>query len=246
MTCRIRLEPAYFPDHCVRGKPFTMSLSAFDVIGPGMIGPSSSHTAGAARLGLLARGLGEATPLAATIELHGSFAATGKGHATDRALVAGLLGIAPDDPRLKTSLDLAQEAGLTVQWRDIDLGEDVHPNTVRIQLEFPAGERHSILGSSVGGGLVEILRVDGFPTSYNGQLETLLLWHVDQAGFLAKVTAVLACVEVNIASIRTTRKNRADQAFTIVETDGDIPADALGVLRRIQFVERLRYNPRLP
>lgn len=223
-----------------------MSLSAFDVIGPGMIGPSSSHTAGAARLGLLARALGNACPLSARIELHGSFAATGKGHATDRALVAGLLGFAPDDPRLKTSLDLAAAAGMSLQWDEVDLGEDAHPNSVRFNLTFANDEQHTLLGSSVGGGSVEVLRVDNFPTAYTGQLDTLLMWHEDKTGFLAKVTAVLSCVEMNIASIRTTRKHRADRALTVVETDGEIPADAIGVLQHINAIQHLRHTPRLP
>ena len=179
------------------------TYSAFDIIGPAMIGPSSSHTAGAVRLGLLARGIcggGTAFYPNILIELHGSFAATGEGHATDRGLVAGLLGLPPDDDRLKDSLKLAQANGISIEFRKVDLGVNAHPNTARITYLFPDGERLSVTGASIGGGSVVVREIDGFETELNGELDTVVFWHMDRPGFLARVTGLLACIEVNIAA----------------------------------------------
>ena len=160
-----------------------------------MIGQSSSHTAGAVRIGLVARAVLGTPPQKADIELHGSVAATGKGHATDRALVAGLLGFLPDDERIKDSLAFAADAGLRVSFSSVDLGEEVHPNSARITMESSEGASCRFVGSSTGGGSIRIVDVDGYPTSFGGELETALLWHRDGPGFLAKVTALLACAE---------------------------------------------------
>ncbi len=222
-----------------------MPLSAFDVIGPVMIGPSSSHTAGAARLGLAARSLLGEAPLRATLTLHGSFAATGLGHATDRALVAGLLGFAPDDASLPRSLELAAKAGLAFTFAVEDFGESAHPNSVRIQLEG-ATTSLTLTGASLGGGIIDISELDGYATSFNGHLDTLVCWHEDKSGFLARLTAIVACVEANIATLRTSRLGRASHALTLVETDGPLPADALSLLSRIPAITRLRVFAPLP
>lgn len=225
------------------------SFSAFDIIGPAMIGPSSSHTAGAVRLGLLARGIcGGATAFypSVLIELHGSFAATGTGHATDRGLVAGLLGMRPDDERLKNALQIARENGMNVEFRSVDFGANAHPNSVRITYLFPDGERLSVAGASIGGGSVVINEIDGFDTDLNGELDTLVFWHMDRPGFLARVTGLLACIEVNIAAIQTARRMRNKEALTIIKTDAPLPADCMSVLRKIPFVHRLLAVPKLP
>lgn len=222
-----------------------MTLSAFDIIGPPMIGPSSSHTAGAVRIGRVARALCEQAVAQAVIALHGSFAATGKGHATDRALVAGLLGFAPDDTRLKDSLTLASEQNVGITFSEIDLGEDAHPNSVRITVSASNGESHELEGSSVGGGTIAIGMIDRYPTSFGGGLETLLLWHHDKSGFLAKVTTLLACVEANIATIRTSRQARGSDALTLIEVDAPLPSDCLSLLKKIPATLRLRTLPRL-
>lgn len=223
-----------------------MSISVFDIIGPSMIGPSSSHTAGAVRIGLVARALLASPPREAVIELHGSFAATGKGHATDRALVAGLLGFAPDDERLKDSLTIAEAEGIAVCFSTVDLGEDVHPNTARIRLTDSEGSSHRIIAASVGGGTIEVQDIDHFRTSFGGQLTTLILWHLDKPGFLAKVTTLLACVEANIATIRTSRQTRGQEALTILEVDAPLPEDCLSLLTRISSIHRVRHLLRLP
>ena len=221
------------------------NLSAFDIIGPAMVGPSSSHTAGAVRIGLAAFHLFGGIPATVRVELHGSFAATGKGHATDRALVAGLLGWNSDDERLKTSLESAEAAGMQVHFAEVDLGEDAHPNSVRLTLSKANSDVCKIIGASLGGGVIDIRRVDEFETNFSGSLPTLAVWHADRPGFLSKLTTVLACAEVNIATIRTSRKHRAEDAFTVVETDGMIPEDCRSVIARITSVHRLRQLPRL-
>ncbi|MBP7275727.1 MAG: L-serine ammonia-lyase, iron-sulfur-dependent subunit beta [Kiritimatiellae bacterium] len=214
--------------------------SVFDIIGPPMVGPSSSHTAGAIRIGRAARALLGATPVQARIGLHGSFAATGAGHATDRGLVAGLLGFATDDERMKDALDHARAAGLTVEFEAVHLGDQVHPNTASIEGVTADGVRRRLIASSLGGGMVQVVSVDGFPTSFTGALDTLVLWHSDVAGFLARVTSIIACVETNIAAIRTARRHRGESALTVVEMDAPLPASALDLLGRLRSVSEVR------
>ena len=222
-----------------------MKLSAFDVIGPVMVGPSSSHTAGAARIGLLARRLLGEAPVRAVLRLHGSFAATGRGHATDRALIAGLLDFSPDNPDLPRAPELAAAAGLGFTFEAVDLGEAAHPNTACIELAgATAGLR--LTAASLGGGIIEVVEIDGYATSFRGDLHTLVCWHEDRSGFLARVTAVLACAELNIATLRTSRQGRGDDALTVIETDGAPPADALGLLGRHSTIRRLRAISPLP
>lgn len=223
-----------------------MHLSAFDIIGPPMIGPSSSHTAGAARIGAMARSLLVHPPRFAGIELHGSFAATGAGHATDLALVAGLLGFSPDDERLKDSLALAGAAGLVAHFSKVDLGEEAHPNSVRITLIDQCENTHTVTAASTGGGAIEIRQVDEYQTSFGGELETLLIWHHDKTGLLAKVTTLLACVETNIATLRTSRKSRNQEALTVLEVDALPPEDCLNILARISSVQKFRLLRRRP
>ncbi len=222
-----------------------MGFSAFDVIGPSMIGPSSSHTAGAVRLGLVARALCGGAPTPAKIELHGSFAATGAGHATDRGIVAGLLGFATDDERLKDSFALAEAAGLKVEFSTVDLGEDAHPNTARITLGDPEHPCVRITGASVGGGSIRVLEVDGFATDFTGELDLIAVWHADRPGFLSRVTTLLSCVEANIATIHTARRARGTDAFTRIEVDGPPPPEVLAVMRRIPGVTKVVLLERL-
>ncbi|MCX7868909.1 MAG: L-serine ammonia-lyase, iron-sulfur-dependent subunit beta [Terrimicrobiaceae bacterium] len=223
-----------------------MSLSAFDIIGPAMIGPSSSHTAGAVRIRLVARHLLGEQPARAAIGLHGSFAATGQGHATDRALAAGLLGFGPADSRVKESLALAEERGISVTFAATDLGEDAHPNSALIELEGSSGGRLKLVASSIGGGMIRVLAVDEFATSFDGALETLVLWHADRPGYLAKITALLAIVEANIATIRTSRAGRGGGALTVIEVDAPLPPDCLSLVRRIAATSKFRHFSRLP
>lgn len=210
-----------------------------------MIGPSSSHTAGACRLGWMARSLLDEAPTEARVGLHGSFAATGDGHGTKEAIIAGLLGLAPDDGRLIQSPEMAREAGLAVHFDEIDLGPQAHPNSTSILLAG-GSRRLALTGASVGGGNVCIQEVDGMPVEIHGTLETLVLWHQDVPGFLAGITAVLACVQVNVATIRTSRLQRGENAITAIEVDGALPAEAGALFRRAVDVARFALLPVAP
>ncbi len=222
-----------------------MGFSVFEIIGPPMVGPSSSHTAGASRIGWAARALLAESPVSAQILLHGSFFATGDGHGTKEAITAGLLGMAPDDERLKDAPILAEAAGIAVAFGETDLGPQAHPNSASLHLEG-ASRRLSMTASSIGGGSIVITEIDGLPAEIRGTLETLLLWHRDTPGFLARVTAVLACVEINVASIRTGRLDRGENAVTAVEIDGSFPPEVPALLGKTPAISRLAVMPVLP
>lgn len=190
-----------------------------------MVGPSSSHTAGACRLGLLARCLVGGTPERATVELHGSFARTGEGHGTDKAIVGGLMGFRPDDERLRTALEIAEREGLDYRFEKTTLGEEaeVHPNTVRITVE--RGDRRAVMtGSSLGAGRVLVTDIDGYPVEVTGNLHTIVLVAEDVRGSVARIAGVLAEHELNIATLRLTRKERGGDAFMVIEID-DVPGE---------------------
>ena len=221
-------------------------MSAFDVIGPVMVGPSSSHTAGAVRMGLAARRLLGAKPEKAKLTLHGSFAATGQGHATDKALLFGVLGFNPDDDRLPLAFDLAKQAELEFCFAQEDFGPQAHPNSARIELQDADGHRLDLTGASLGGGIIEITLLDGYETAFNGRLHTMICQHEDRPGFLSRLTAVLACADINIATLRTSRHMRGEHALTVIETDNAVPADAVSLLRRISWLSSLRILQPLP
>lgn len=193
-------------------------VSILDIIGPVMVGPSSSHTAGACRIGLLARCLVGGTPERARIELHGSFARTGEGHGTDKAIVAGLLGFRPDDDRIRDALDIASREGLDYQFEKTTLADDVHPNTTRITLE--RGERTAeMVGSSLGAGRVLITEIDGYPVEVTGNYHTIVLVAEDIKGSVARIASLLADHNLNIATLKLTRKKRGGDAFMVIELD---------------------------
>jgi L-serine dehydratase len=209
-------------------------MNLFDVIGPVMVGPSSSHTAGAIRLGLLARAAAGFAPVRALIELHGSFAETGRGHGTDRGLVAGLLGWPTDDARLPEVAAHAAAAGLIVEFRRTDLGQ-VHPNTVRFHLEG-AGGGAVIQGSSIGGGAVQLTELDGWHVELAGLYETLLIAHRDRPGVVATMTGRLAAFGLNIATMRVARRARGGDAMTTLELDHEPPAQVVADLNALPEV----------
>lgn len=186
-----------------------------------MIGPSSSHTAGAVRLGALARAVFGARPVRVRIRLHGSFASTGRGHGTDLALVAGLLEMAPDDPGIPRSFELAEKAGLSVTFENVDLGE-AHPNTAVLELEDAEGHVMHVRGSSLGGGEVVVTDVDGFEVQLSGELPVLLVDHQDRPGEIAAVTGILAESGVNIASMQVSREKRGARALMLIETEPQV------------------------
>jgi L-serine dehydratase len=212
--------------------------SVFDIVGPVMVGPSSSHTAGAVRLGALARGIAGGAVTSARITLHGSFASTGRGHGTDVALVAGLLGYAPDDTRIPDAFAHADAAGLRLEFAEGDLGE-VHPNTARLELTTADGTVVTVRGSSVGAGDVEIGLIDEFPVHLTGDLPTIGVIHHDQPGVVASVSARLAAGVINIASMQVFRERRGARALMLIETDqpvGDEVAAGIATLQGVIFV----------
>jgi L-serine dehydratase len=192
--------------------------SAFDIIGPDMIGPSSSHTAGANRLGAMARKIARGDIKRTTVHLHGSFAKTFRGHGTDRALVAGLLGISASDERLKDALKLADDSGFSYEFRKADLG-DVHPNTVKFSIEQSSGKTLEIMGASIGGGNIEITEIDGLKLRLTGEYPTLITRHRDYPGVISMVTGILAEHEINIAFMSVYRHSKGEDAFMVIEAD---------------------------
>lgn len=196
-----------------------MAMNVFDIVGPVMVGPSSSHTAGAARIGLVARALLGGEPVKADILLHGSFAKTWRGHGTDKALVAGILGLAPQDERLRESLTLAEAAGLAVTLREGEL-ENAHPNTARITLTDADGRTVSVQGASVGGGNILITRVNGMEVAVTGQYTALIVLHRDAPGTIAAVTEELGAHGVNICNFRLSRSEKGGAAVMTIEMDG--------------------------
>lgn len=203
----------------------------FDLIGPQMIGPSSSHTAGAARLGGIAYRLAEGNIKKARVTLYGSFADTGKGHGTDKAIVAGLLGFSPDDSRIRTALDLVKEQGKDITV-EISGRSMKHPNTARIQLEDDKGRRIDLVGASVGGGSIEIQEINGMEVSFGCEYPTTLIFHRDRPGVISRVTGILAEQEINIAFMRVFRNSRWQNACMVIETDGEVRSNILERIRR--------------
>jgi L-serine dehydratase len=214
-------------------------VSVFDIIGPRMVGPSSSHTAGALRLGLLARGLLGRAPSRARIGLHGSFATTYQGHGTDRAVAAGLMGMAPDDTRIPESLAIARAEGLDLRFEAVDLGPEAHPNTLVFDLEAE-GDRARLVGSSIGGGAVRVSEVNDRPVELTGRFDTLIVIARDVPGTTAAITRLLAEEGVNIAFLGVGREKRGGEATMIIEADHPIPETVLERARGFEWVEFAR------
>ena len=218
-------------------------VSLLDIIGPVMVGPSSSHTAGACRLGLLARCLVGGTPQHARVELHGSFARTGEGHGTDKAIVGGLMGFRPDDERIREALGIAEREGLDYRFEKTTLGEDVdvHPNTARITVE--RGDRKAVMvGSSLGAGRILVTEIDGYPVEVSGNYHTIVLVAEDIRGSVARIAGLLADHGLNIATLRLTRKKRGGDAFMVIETDEqpvEAVRDAIRALPWVRWAFRL-------
>jgi L-serine dehydratase len=177
------------------------------------------------------------------IQLHGSFAATGEGHGTPLALLAGLLGLAPDDERIPAAETLAAEQGLAYRFEHVDLGE-VHPNSVRLHLEAE-GILLELCASSVGGGRISVWNIDGFEVDLDGNYPTILLTYPDRPGAVAIVSAILANANLNIATIKAHRDSRGGKALMTVELDMEPPANVLDSLRCLPQFEQVRFLPSL-
>ena len=215
-------------------------LDIFDILGPVMVGPSSSHTAGAVRIGRMARTLLGAEPVRAEIGLHGSFAETGPGHGTDKALVAGLLGMKPDDLGIPDSFAIAENQGLAVHFHTISL-RDAHPNTAVLEVASADGKKLTLQAASTGGGRIRVDRLDGVEVSFTGDFNTLVVRHRDVAGELARILNELSLSGVNIANMSLCRDRRGGAALTVAETDQRIQRDVLDRIRGLYGVLGVTY-----
>ena len=214
-------------------------VSLLDIIGPVMVGPSSSHTAGACRIGLFARGMLGGTPDKALVELHGSFARTGVGHGTDRALAGGLLGYQPDDERLRGAVDDALKQGVALTFENTKLRGEHHPNTTRLTLE-KGTSKITLVGSSIGAGRILITELDGYPVEITGSFPVLVIVAKDQPGIIASITSALAAEETNISTMRVSRRQKGGDAVHIYELDAPASAAAVAHVRALPAVKHVR------
>ncbi|WP_025642564.1 L-serine ammonia-lyase, iron-sulfur-dependent subunit beta [Schnuerera ultunensis] len=195
------------------------NYGVFDILGPVMIGPSSSHTAGAARLGKIGREIADDFFYKVTFYLHGSFAKTYKGHGTDRALVAGVLGMDPSDERIKRSLNIAKDKGIDIEFVEADLGY-VHPNTVKIVFHYKDKDDYYIIGSSIGGGNILITDINGNRVEFTGDYPTILIKYKDQKGSISRISSILSNEDINIATMKVSREGKI--ATMVMEIDSPI------------------------
>lgn len=211
-------------------------ISVFDVIGPNMIGPSSSHTAGAAVIANLAQKMIHGPVVKVDFTLYGSFAQTYRGHGTDRALLGGIMGFETDDTRIRDSYQIADERGLAYTFT-ADAKEAVdHPNTVDIRMENAGGEVMRVRGESLGGGKVRICRINGVEVNFSGQYSAVIVIHKDKPGVVAHITKALGKRNVNIAFMQVFRESRGNTAYTIIESDGSLPEDLDAELKENGYI----------
>ena len=209
-------------------------ISIFDVLGPNMVGPSSSHTAGACSIALLARKMLGEPARAVDFTLYGSFAKTYHGHGTDRALLGGIMGFSTDDLCIRDSFRIANERGLAFSFTPNEVETDIHPNTVDIRMENAAGQVMTVRGESLGGGKMHIVRINGVRVDFSGEYASVVVIQQDKPGVVAHLTKVLSDRNVNIAFMRLFREGKGDTAYSIIESDGTLPEG---------IDEELRANP---
>ena len=208
----------------------------FDILGPIMIGPSSSHTAGAARLGKIAKQIVATDNFNKVIfYLHGSFGKTYEGHGTDKALVAGILGMEPSDENLRNSFEIAKSKNIEFEFIEADLGYE-HPNTVKIVFKFEDGEDIYITGSSIGGGSILITDINGNKVEFSGDYPTMLIKYIDQKGIISRISSILSFNEINIATMKVIRESNI--ATMVVETDSEISED---IIKEMDKLEEILY-----
>ena len=215
-------------------------MDIFDILGPVMVGPSSSHTAGAARIGKMARTLLGGEPIEAKIHLHGSFAETGSGHGTDRALVAGLLGMNPDDMRIPFAFQEAEKAGLHFTVDKIDL-RDAHPNTAVIEVRDAHGKQLELQAASIGGGRIVVNKLDGIEVNFNGTYNTLVIRNLDYYSSEAAVTTILSQFRINIANMSMYRHKRGGESLMIIEVDQHIKPEQVSFIGQLPGIVSLTY-----
>lgn len=216
-------------------------MNIIDVIGPVMIGPSSSHTAGAVRLGMMALSILGEEVAEAKILLHGSFAETYKGHGTDMALLAGLMGWAPDDARIPQAKELAAEAGMKYEFCKKNLGSAVHPNSVQFILIGKSGATIELTGCSVGGGQIKITNIDGMDVEITGKLPALVTTHKDRPGVINMISGILAYNNINIANMILFRDDLTGVASLLIECDNEVPHNIVEMISNMDGISKLRF-----
>ena len=215
------------------------NISVFEIMGPVMIGPSSSHTAGAQKLGKAAGSICNGSFDSVEFYLHGSFAKTYVGHGTDKALVAGILGMSADDERLRESLKIAEQRRIKVHFIETDLGE-VHPNTVKIVIKNKDIVLLTLVGSSIGGGNIMINEVDGSALEISGQYPVIIATYKDVRGMISKITGAIARNEVNIATLKVSRSSKGEVATTVIETDNTASLSIVDEISQIDNIISVR------
>ena len=215
-------------------------MNIFDIIGPVMVGPSSSHTAGAVRIGFVSRKLMGEPVQSVKLLLYGSFLATGKGHGTDRALIGGLLGMLPDDERVPFAFEEADRAGMAFEFGEANLKE-AHPNSVVLQMVGKSGRELEVIAASLGGGRMKICQLDGMEANFCAEYPTLIVQNLDQPGCVAKVPTMLSDIGINIATLQLYRDSRGGDAVMVVECDREVPADSIQWLEEQSGIERVTY-----
>lgn len=217
-------------------------IGTFDILGPNMIGPSSSHTAGALRIAFVAGRMVEKA-VSVKFVLYGSFARTYHGHGTDRALVGGILGYHPDDERIRDSFEHAKEAGLAFSFEENFTDKEIYPNTVDIYVTDKDGSIVSLRGKSIGGGNAVITRLNGVDVELTGNYCTLVVEHVDKKGTLAFVTTVLSAYDLNIGSLRLYRESKGKRAYAIIEVDTNVSNQVVSALKGVESVTNVLVVP---
>ena len=215
-------------------------MNIFEILGPVMVGPSSSHTAGAVRIGYVCRKLMGEKIVTADIELYGSFLLTGKGHGTPQAIVAGLLGMTPDDARIPDSFEIAKAQGLKFTIGEAKLKE-AHPNSVLLKLTGESGKELEVIGESLGGSIINIAQIDGLPANISGDYPTLIASNMDVPGMVAKVSKVLFKAKINIAQMHLYRASRGKNSVLIAECDQEIEDKTLNDIRDLDGIMKVSY-----
>lgn len=222
-----------------RGNIMAKDYSVFDIVGPNMIGPSSSHTAGAARLGKSASKIAGKPVKEVNFLLHGLFAETYKGHGTDKALVGGILGFDPDDARIKYSFELAKEQGVKFEFIKTNLGENVHPNTVKMEMILEDGSKSTVMGASIGGGNIKLTEMDGLALDFNGSRSAVVLEIKDIPGAIAFITGILGHNNKNISMISTNKPAKSEYTFLTIETEDELESSLIEQLRKFEVVAKV-------
>ena len=215
-------------------------MNIFEILGPVMVGPSSSHTAGAVRIGYVCSKLMGERVISADIELYGSFLLTGKGHGTPQAIVAGLLGMTPDDARIPDSFEIAKAQGLKFTIGEAKLKE-AHPNSVLLRLKGENGKELEVIGESLGGSIINIAQIDGLPANISGDYPTLIASNMDVPGMVAKVSKVLYDADINIAQMHLYRASRGKNSVLIAECDQEIEDKTLNDIRDLDGIMKVSY-----